>query len=382
VAVRPPRSASDAPRLARRSPAEPVEITGASLQIVRETEPQALGITYWFDAAPEGEPYSVTVHLAGKLRGKVPAGQRGSFQAVGTVERVLPGSGRVALTMHVPDLPRGTWDVTATPVQPARSRSSAQWSPVRDPRRPVATASGTTIYAPFARNRAPGARLGAWPALVTAGAGLALLVQSVLAARLGLPLQQVLSLSLVACLLGLIGAKGYYLASHRSGPLSLITGFSVQGFVLAGVGTLLGGALLLGLPLGTVLDVTAPGLLAGMAVGRLGCLFGGCCAGRPTVSRWGLWSSDRRLGVRRVPVQPMESAMAGALAVVTILAVLAFGTSSDGLVFVAAVGAYTGGRQLLFPLRSLPRQTSHGRLVTLVISCAVTLAALLVLITT
>jgi phosphatidylglycerol:prolipoprotein diacylglycerol transferase len=197
--------------------------------------------------------------------------------------------------------------------------------------------------------------------------------------RLGLPLQRLLVLSILACVLGVVGGKVYYLATHRSEGASLLTGgASVQGFVLVAVTTLVGGSIWFDLPIGTVLDVTAPALLVGMAVGRVGCLLGGCCVGRPTRSRWGVWSSNRRVGVRRIPVQLMESAFAGILALLAALAVLAWGTSSDGAVFVAAVAAYTAGRQLLFPLREIPRATAHGRVVTLVVAGALSLTAVLV----
>lgn len=370
---------SRAPRLARAAGRQPVEVAGPTPRLLRDAGPEALAVTYWFDAGPDGEPYDVHVHLAGRLRGSAPDGHPGTFSVVGTVEKVLPGSGRVALTVRVPDLPVGTWDVTATPVEPAPAGSRTPWSVLRDTRLPTATASGTTTLELLARHRAPGVRIGAWPALVATGAGLALLVQSVLAAQLGLPRQQLLLVSGLACLLGLVGAKVYYVATHRSEPVGLLTtGMSVQGFVIVAVGVLLAGTLLLDLPVGSVLDVTAPGLLVGMTVGRLGCLLGGCCVGRPTASRWGVWSSDRRLGMRRIPVQLMESTLAGVLAVLTLLAVLIWGTSAGGLVFVAGVAAYTAGRQLLFPLRRIARATSHGRVVTLVLACAALLVAALV----
>lgn len=378
-AGRPVAQASQ-PRLASGAGRQPVEITRSPFGFMQGLEPQSLGISYWFDAAATGDPYPVTVHFAGQLRGAAPAGSQKSFAVVGTVDRVLPGSGRVALTVRVPDLPTGTWDVTATPVEPTRSGSSSQWSALSDPLLAQARAFGMTTFTPVARQLAPGVRLGAWPSLVAAGAFLALLIQSMLAARLGLSASRLLPLSVLACLLGVLGAKAYYIATHRSEPVGL-TGMSVQGFVLVAVGTLLAGSRLLGLPLGTVLDVTAPGMLAGMAVGRLGCLLGGCCVGRPTASRWGVWSSDRRLGLRRIPVQPIESTLAGSLALLAMAAVFAWGTSSDGAIFLAAIAAYTAGRQLLFPLRSVPRATSHGRVITLTASLAITLGALLVAIT-
>ena len=226
--------------------------------------------------------------------------------------------------------------------------------------------------------RAPGARLGAWPGLVGTGAAVALTVQALLAARVGLPVASVLLLSLVACLLGLAGAKLYYMAEHPQrwrGLMNMSSGMCIQGFVLAAVGAVVAGALLLGLPVGRLLDVTAPGLLFGMAIGRVGCFLGGCCAGRPTASRCGLWSSDRKLGVRRIPTQLFESAMALVIGLVALLAMVLATPSPGGLVFVAGIAAYTFGRQLLFPLRALPRNTAHGRALTMSASGLVAVAA-------
>ncbi|MBA3524847.1 MAG: prolipoprotein diacylglyceryl transferase, partial [Geodermatophilaceae bacterium] len=159
------------------------------------------------------------------------------------------------------------------------------------------SAAGSTGFAPVVRVRAPGVRLAAWPGLVGLGAVVALLAMSLLASRLGLPVTHVLVLALVASLVGLVGlvgAKLYYLAEHPTYARSLASmtgGMCIQGFVLAANRTIVLGALLWDLSVGSVLDATAPGLLFGMAIGRVGCFLGGCCAGRPTASRWGLWSS-------------------------------------------------------------------------------------------
>jgi phosphatidylglycerol---prolipoprotein diacylglyceryl transferase len=135
----------------------------------------------------------------------------------------------------------------------------------------------------------------------------------------------------------------------------------IQGFVLGAIVTMIIGAELVGLPVGRLLDVTAPGLLLGMTVGRFGCYFGGCCAGRPTASRWGLWSSDRRVGVRRIPTQLLESLLAVSLGLAALLAVWTRTPHPAGVVFIGAIVGYTLGRQLLFPLRDQPRYSVHGR---------------------
>ena len=219
--------------------------------------------------------------------------------------------------------------------------------------------------------------MGAWPALVGTGVLAALIMESVLAARRGLPVTWVLLVALVACLMGFLGAKVYYRVTHLEEKRRLLSvGMSIQGFVLAAIGTFILGAALSGIPVGVLLDLTVPSLLLGQAIGRLGCFFGGCCAGLPTASRWGLWSSDRQIGVRRIPVQLMESALAAVLASATLVAVLARRPHVDGAVFLAGFALYVVGRQLLFPLRGLPRKTAHGRQITLVLATITFLAAL------
>ena len=140
------------------------------------------------------------------------------------------------------------------------------------------------------------------------------------------------------------------------------------------------GTLLVGVPAGRVLDITTPGLLFGMTIGRVGCFFGGCCAGRPTASRWGLWSSDRRLGVRRIPTQLLESALAFSVGLAAGLTVWDTPPDPEGAVFVGTMAAYTLGRQLLFPLRDLPRHTAHGRTITAVLAGLVLVVAVAVVI--
>ena len=361
---------ASAPVLAADMPSGPLQVMTWSCESLGDADPQGLGLTYWFDAAPDGAPYPVSIRLSGRrTSGPGFPGARDTFQTVRTLDRVLPGSGRIALTERIGGIPAGTWEITATPVIP----SAADGSPARTVRPalppPSGAATGTTTYFPVARVRAPGVRLGAWPALVGTGAAAALLVQGILGAQRQLPVGRLFLISVLACLIGLAGAKTYYLLTHREEkPNPLTAGMSIQGFVIAAVASVVLGSWWAGVPIGPMLDVTAPGLLLGLTIGRLGCFFGGCCAGRPTASRWGIWSSDRRVGVRRIPVQLLESSLAGILALSTTVAVATMDPPVDGLHFVAGFGAYTLGRQLLFPLRGIPRKTAYGRVVTLAVS--------------
>ncbi len=345
-----------------------------------ELSPQGLGLTYWFDAAPSGRPYPVTVRFTGRrVSGADPGRGSETFETLRTIPRVLPGSGLIAMTTRVSGVAPGEWAVTAAPVvllEPDGTRQAEPPVPL-----PRGESTGTTAFLPVAKVRAPGVRIGAWPGLVGLGFLLALVLQWVLGTQRDLPVGRMLLVSLLASAVGLAGAKVYYLLTHREDKGgTLRAGMSIQGFVIAMIALLLGGAWATGIPLGPLFDVTAPGLLVGLTVGRLGCFFGGCCVGLPTASRWGIWSSDRGVGVRRIPVQLFESTLAGMLAGATLLAVVLVNPPVDGLFFLAGLSAYTFGRQLLFPLRGIPRKTTHGRVATMIVTGLVLVGSVLALI--
>ena len=354
----------------------PLQVESIGCEVASELAPQALGVTHWFDVAPEGEPYRVTIRFVGRrsgVHGK--PGPRDSFDVVEAIDRVLPGSGPIAITTRIHGIEPGTWRVTSTPSSDERRTgpkprpSSAEY-----PRLSKGSVSGTTAYAPIVGVSAPGAHLSVWPSLVGLGAGVALATQALLAANARLPVASVSVVSLIASVVGLIGAKAYYMTGHlitgdHHGFRSLLSGgMCIQGFVLGAIGALAVGVRLSGVAVGPVLDVTAPGLLLAMTIGRFGCFFGGCCAGRPTASRWGLWSSDRRLGVRRMPSQLFESAVALTAGSAALILLLTTTTSPPGAVFIGAIAVYTLGRQLVFPLRANPGHTSYGRKVMIVVA--------------
>jgi len=359
-----------------------LQVTRIGCDALAEAEPHALGLTYWFDAAPHGAPYTAVVRFVGHRIGldREP-GPRDTFAASERIEGVIPGSGRTAITTRMFDIAPGEWNITAA-LTTERHAASARRSPTLLDRQRVSK-SGRTGFGPVIRASAPGVHLGAWPALVGAGVAVALAVQARLALHAHLPVEATLSVSLIASVVGLLGARVYHLAEQSPRlllyPRSLLNaGMCIQGFVLAAIATASIGMVLIGVPVGRFLDVTAPGLLFGMSIGRFGCFFGGCCAGRPTASRWGLWSSDRRLTTRRVPTQLLEAALAFAVGVAALLTVVKGAVEPAGAVFVSAIAAYTFGRQLLLPWRDLPRKTPHGRRLTAAVTAAVLLAGLVV----
>ncbi|HEY3547285.1 MAG TPA: prolipoprotein diacylglyceryl transferase family protein [Propionicimonas sp.] len=372
---RPPSAARPdpiaAPRLARLA-GSPQTTTGLEfvanpIGTLTDVEPQAVAVSYWFTAPAGTTRHRVSVRFTGHRLDVIGARSPGDdFVATEDVADVAPDSGPIAVTHRITGTTPGRWAVTAEALAlPHGADKSALV------RLPTASGTGRSVYAPIARTRAPGVVLGAWPAMVGLGFVLALLVQGLLARVHGLTEGRVVMLALLAGVLGLLGAKTYYWLTHlreRIEAATWLAGLSVQGFVAVATAVFILGGWWWGVPVGHLLDASIPALLTGQAVGRLGCLLAGCCSGLPTRSHWAIWSSDRHIGTRRVPVQLLESSSAALLALVTGLIAWQAAPERAGLLFAAGVAAYVLVRQVLFPLRGLPRATRHGRAVMLVLA--------------
>jgi phosphatidylglycerol---prolipoprotein diacylglyceryl transferase len=135
-----------------------------------------------------------------------------------------------------------------------------------------------------------------------------------------------------------------------------------------------------GVPKGAFLAAATPALLIGMGIGRHACFWAGCCTGRPTASRWGIWSSDRRLGCRRMPVQLYEAWTALVVGAASLGVVLALGLPGSGAVGVIALAAYTLVRQGILGLRDEPRHWRYGRALTASLAAAALIAGVILLV--
>ncbi len=374
VVAAPTRPASSARLAAETDPAR-LSVVPVSCELVRDMPPQSLALTYTFEAREAGEPYDLDLTLTGRRTRarETPEHDDGSaveppgateFAIDHVIRNVVPGIGTVSATIRITDLAPGEWEAT---VQDGENKRRVQ-------------VTGATGFGRFLAETAPGVVLGAWPAMVALGAVVGVGVLVWLAARLGLSTTTVLWLAVLSCLLGLVGAKVYYLvqATHKVGLLSS-AGMCIQGFVLASLATFGVGASLVGLPLGALTDIIVPGLMFGMALGRIGCWRGGCCAGRLSPGRVGLVSSDRYLLARRLPVQLLEGTVSLTLGAVSLLVNLVGEAHPSGILATVVLAAYILARQLLFPLRSTPRRTSYGRPVVAGTTAVALLGALLVL---
>ncbi len=366
--------------------------SGGLTALLESATQEILAVTYWFDPISHAGSYPITIRFSGRrvdVKGRMQAGDR--FVQDETIEEVVPGSGPISLTARVRGINAGSWAVTAR-VQgsdhPERKpREQGNTTLAVGPLRPAvrfwrrwahsAESAEHLRTCPTPLAHVPGIFPGIWGAMVTLGMAVALALQALVIASDHLAVGPWWAVTLVAIAVGIAGAKVWFIVLKRRERL--INGWCIQGFI---AGATLAAAVLLvvlDVPVGVFLDVTAPGLLVAMAVGRVGCFFAGCCGGPPTASRWGVWSSDQRVGARRIPTQLLELLLALSLGLGVLVAVLRHGPSG-GAFFVGVLAAYILGRQGILHLRAEPRKTRQGGLVTAALAALVLFAAVILLV--
>ena len=170
---------------------------------------------------------------------------------------------------------------------------------------------------------------------------------------------KVLDLGIYIIIAALLGAKLLLLVTDfqafRANPRELLDllregGVFYGGLILA-VSVALWYIRRVRLPLWTTCDVFAPGIALGHVVGRFGCLFAGCCYGRPTTVPWGITFTDpfaaSNVGTPLgVPLHPTQLYEAGAefLILVFLLATEKKGRAFEGRTFWAYMILYAVSR--------------------------------------
>ena len=141
----------------------------------------------------------------------------------------------------------------------------------------------------------------------------------------GLDEARVLDLGIYIIISALIGAKLLLFVTDfqtfKNDPRELLTLARSGGVFYGGLILAVAGALWyirrVGLPLWTTCDMFAPGIALGHVIGRFGCLFAGCCYGKPTTQPWGITFTDQfardNVGTPLgVPLHPTQLYEAGA----------------------------------------------------------------------
>jgi phosphatidylglycerol---prolipoprotein diacylglyceryl transferase len=337
---------------------------------------ELLTVTYWLDPGEHGDPFSATIRFTGRRLGVTGRPQSGdTFSQEETVEGIVPGSGPVAITTEVRGVASGEWSVTARSVARATSGPFRAYPPADQdgaplrvplPRRVAIPAEPTTTVRTRSLlfTRVPGIVRYAYASLVALGVLVGLAVEALLLNSRHYAILEPLLISAGAVAAGIAGGKAWYIAVQRGRKFD---GWCVQGFITGAAIVVAAAAFARpGVPAGVYLAVTGPALLIGMAIGRPGCFWAGCCVGRPTASRWGIWASDRRLGCRREPAQLLEALASLVVGAVVLVFVLVDGLAKSGPVAVAGLAAYTLIRQFILSLRAEPPDRSrYGRQLTI-----------------
>lgn len=356
-----------------------------------EGEPQALTATFLFDSGSKGEPYCATVRFSGRrvdISGR--PSPKDSFVQDERVEAIVPGSGPVSITARIHGINRGEYAISAEIIE-TRDNAGRAIPPIglrNRSRRPLdpgvwswrnwklsaaPIAAVKTRLAPLiALDRVPAVIPGSWAGLVALGVIIGFVFQAKLLLYEHIAVGRTMTVSLLAVSAGLVGAKLWYLAlGRRPWRESLSSGWCIQGFLLGAAVVEISALAIFELPTGVVLDATTPGLFVGLAIGRLGCFFTGCCAGRPTASRWAVWCSDRRVGARRVPTQLVESLLALIIGVTVLFMLLYHVRIYSGTLSVGAFATYTLFRQFLLRLRAEQRKSTIGGPITALLAALV-----------
>jgi phosphatidylglycerol:prolipoprotein diacylglycerol transferase len=134
----------------------------------------------------------------------------------------------------------------------------------------------------------------------------------------GLGSQFALDLSVLILIFSLVGARAAYVFTHlseyREHPLDAISpiqhtgkigieGLILLGGVIAALITVGVYARRKGKPYLSVTDLLSPSAVLGIAIGRLGCFFNGCCFGFPTDLPWGVRFPEGSLAAYVFPGQ-------------------------------------------------------------------------------
>src|SRR5262245_1747105 len=183
---------------------------------------------------------------------------------------------------------------------------------------------------------------------------------------------RILDLGIYIIVSALVGAKLLLLITdfrtYLANPRELVTLVRVAGVFYGGLILAVLVAIWyirrVGLPLWTTCDVFAPGIALGHVVGRLGCLFAGCCYGKPTTVPWAIVFTDQfaqqNTGTPlNVPLHPTQLYEAGAEAIILciLLATEKRGRPYPGRTFWLYMLLYAISRYVIEIYRGDPRGT-------------------------
>ncbi|HZT05581.1 MAG TPA: prolipoprotein diacylglyceryl transferase [Chloroflexota bacterium] len=175
------------------------------------------------------------------------------------------------------------------------------------------------------------------------------------AARRGVPMDDAVNMATWAVPVAFVFARLFHVVDmlpyYVANPTKIIAinegGMAIYGGLLGGIVAGLVYAKVHRLPIGKLADASAPGMIAGQAIGRIGCFFNGDHQGVPTSLPWGTQYTNSNtvvpdFGVPRHPTQIYE--MLYDFAVFGLIWWLRRRVSTDGVLFWTYASLYSFGR--------------------------------------
>ena len=292
----------------------------------------------------------------------------------------------------------------------ARTAASQGWRAALETlAAPLAITAATILWLLPALDDGQGVPVRGYGAMLLAAATAGTWLSIVRGRRMGFDADTILALGMEVFLWGIVGARLFYVieyhdqffAAGRSWLESLMAVLNVAAGGLVVFGSLPTAALAAwrfasrrGLSLPRLADCIAPGLLVGLAIGRVGCFLNGCCYGGPCDLPWAVrfppesppWLDQAARGLLpamasdgsrpwSLPVHPAQIYAAIDAAILALLACLASATPlarRDGQVFALVLTLHPISRLLLEAIRvdeppALGTPLSISQLVSLVL---------------
>jgi prolipoprotein diacylglyceryltransferase len=204
-----------------------------------------------------------------------------------------------------------------------------------------------------------GVDVSSYLAMLYLGCLAGVLIGAAVAGSYGLEQSRVALVTIILLIPALAGARLWFVVEHWSvyrRDRRRIWRRSEGGSALYG-GLLLSLAIsvpllaLFEIPYLTFWDAASFTMLVGLIFTRMGCLMNGCCAGRPTAGRLGVWLPDLD-GVweRRIPTPLLE--VGWAALVLGGAALVSADRPFEGAVLISVLAGYGAGRLLLEPTRA------------------------------
>jgi phosphatidylglycerol:prolipoprotein diacylglycerol transferase len=186
----------------------------------------------------------------------------------------------------------------------------------------------------------------------------------------GLGFQQVVDMSLVGIVAGVVGSRLLFVLIHPSHfsahPLEIFKiwegGLVFSGGVIAVATAMFFYSRRHNISFLRIGDLWSPGVALGQAFGRIGCFTAGCCYGKPLDAPWSvLFTDPEALAPLNIPLHPTQiySALAGFL-IAAILFMLRRRKNFEGRIFLWFLILHSTGRLLIERFRADYRGAVSG----------------------